>query len=128
MKFKAQGNLKGASDIGGCWINGGWLRHYVYCINKDDGSLIWKFKTGFEVDCSSAVIDGRVYFGGEDGFFYCLNLEDGSLIYKTEQLGSMEGSFSAVEGRIYIGTESGYLYCLNMHDGSTIWKVRIGAD
>ncbi|HEX9424560.1 MAG TPA: PQQ-binding-like beta-propeller repeat protein [Pyrinomonadaceae bacterium] len=73
-------------------------------------------------------MDGRVYFGGEDGFFYCLNLEDGSLIYKTEWIGSMEGSFSTVEGRMYVGTEQGDLYCLNMTDGSTIWKVRIGVD
>jgi outer membrane protein assembly factor BamB len=75
------------------------LDHYIYCIDARDGTLIWKYKTGFEVDCSAAVIDGRVYFGGEDGFFYSLNLDDGALIYKTERLGSMEGSFSVVDGR-----------------------------
>src|SRR6185503_13859008 len=66
----------------------------LYCLDKNDGRVIWKYKTGFEVDCSVAVINNRVYFGGEDGFFYSLNLDDGSLIYKTERLGSMEGSFS----------------------------------
>ena len=90
------------------------LDHYIYCLDKRDGSLIWKFKTGFEVDCSAAVIDGRVYFGSEDGFFYSLNLDDGTLIYKTERLGSMEGSFSVVDGRAYIGTEQGDLFCLNL--------------
>ena len=68
------------------------------------------------------MIDGRVYFGSEDGFFYCLNLEDGALVYKTERLGSMEGSFSVVDERIYIGTERGELFCLNLADGKTVWK------
>ena len=44
------------------------LDHNIYCLNTKDGSLIWKFKTGFEVDGSAAVIDGRVYFGSEDGY------------------------------------------------------------
>jgi len=74
------------------------------------------------------VIDGRVYFGCEDGFFYCLNLEDGSLVYKTERLGSMEGSLSAAGDHFFIGTELGDLFCLNVSDGSTVWKARIGAD
>ena len=57
----------------------------------EDGSLIWKYKTGFEVDCSAAVIDGRSTWW-RDGFFYCLSLTDGTLVYKTGRLGSMEGS------------------------------------
>jgi outer membrane protein assembly factor BamB len=104
------------------------LDHNLYCLNRKDGKLLWKFTTGFEVDCSSAIVDGRVYVGSEDGFFYCLNLEDGSLVYKTERFGSMEGSFAAVDGRIYTGTEQGDLFCLDMSNGSTIWRARIGAD
>ena len=100
----------------------------LYCLDARDGSLVWKYQTGFEVDCSAAVINDRVYFGGEDHFFYSLNLSDGSLVYKTERLGSMEGSFSVVDDRVYVGTEQGDLFCLNLADGKTIWQARIGAD
>jgi len=68
--------------------------------------LIWDYETGFEVDGSSAVIDGRVYVGTRR-ILLLLSLADGSLIYKNERLGSMEGSLAAVEGRIYVGTETG---------------------
>jgi len=67
------------------------------------------------------VIDGRVYFGCEDGFFYCLNLEDGSLVYKTERLGSMEGSLSAAGDHFFIGTGASDLFCLNVSD----WLYRL---
>jgi len=103
------------------------LDHWIYCVRKSDGQLLWKYQTGFEVDCGSTVIDGRVYFGGEDHYFYCLNLADGALIYKTERLGSMEGSFSVVDGRIYVSTEQGDLFCLNMADGATIEELVISA-
>ena len=92
--IKAKDSFKATPTIAGDRIIASGLDHHVYCLNAKDGSLIWDFETGFEVDCSAAVVDGRVYFGSEDGFFYCLNLADGSLIYKTERLGSMEGSLA----------------------------------
>ncbi len=70
--FKTGDSLKATPTIAGNRLIASGLDHYIYCIDARDGSLIWKFKTGFEVDCSAAVIDGRVYFGGEDGFFYAL--------------------------------------------------------
>jgi hypothetical protein len=56
------------------------LDHHLYCIDPKDGSLIWDYEAGFEIDGSTIVSDGRVYFGCEDHNFYCLNLADGKLI------------------------------------------------
>src|SRR6266567_2660410 len=100
---------------------------YVYCLNAGDGSVIWDYETGFEVDGSTIVVGDRVYFGGEDHYFYCLNLADGALVYKV-LVGSVEGSITIKNGRVYLGTEEGDLYCINPADGKFIWKARIGAD
>src|ERR1044071_10464032 len=103
------------------------LDHILYCINPKDGSLIWSYESGFEIDGSTIVQDGRIYFGCEYHNFYCLNLADGSLVYKVP-VGSVEASITMKDGRVYLGTEGGDLYCINPADGSFIWKVRIGAD
>jgi outer membrane protein assembly factor BamB len=75
-----------------------------YCINPHDGTLVWDYETGFEIDGSTIVVDGRIYFGCEDHNFYCLNLADGKLIYKVP-VGSVEGSITMKDGRVYLCTE-----------------------
>src|SRR4029434_8563522 len=77
------------------------LDHHLYCINPKDGSLIWDYEAGFEIDGSTIVSDGRIYFGCEDHNFYCLNLADGKLIYKVP-VGSVEGSITMKDGRVYL--------------------------
>ena len=89
------------------------LDHHVYCLNKKDGTLIWDYETGFEVDGSVVVVDDKLYFGGEDHSLYCLTLADGKLVYKIPDVGSVEGSITYKDGRIYLSTEQFYLYCFN---------------
>ena len=71
-KFKAKDSFKATPTVAGDRIIASGLDHHVYCINARDGTVIWDFQTGFEVDGSVAVLDGRIYFGSEDGFSIAL--------------------------------------------------------
>jgi outer membrane protein assembly factor BamB len=45
---------------------------FLSCLSADDGSVVWNFEVGGQVETTPVVLGGRVYFGSEDGFFYCL--------------------------------------------------------
>ena len=52
----------------------------VYCIDSNDGSLIWSYKTALLAAANTGLNviaeDGRVYCGGAQRS-YCLDLNDG---------------------------------------------------
>src|SRR4029078_2259039 len=57
----------------------------VYCLNKNDGSVIWKFKGKDSQKATPGIFEDKVIASGIDHHIYCLNAANGSLIwdYKT---------------------------------------------
>jgi len=100
-----------------------------------DGSLKWKYKTGYRIESSPAIAsDGTVYVGSDDHYLYAIN-PDGSLKWKYRTGSWIESSPAiASDGTVYVGSgvyiESsdswdGYLYAINP-DGSLKWKYKTG--
>src|SRR6266496_232511 len=101
---------------------------YVYCLNKNDGSVIWKFRGKDSMKATPVILDRKILASGLDHHLYCLNAGDGSVIWDYETGFEVDGSTIVVGDRVYLGTEEGDLYCINPADGKFIWKARIGAD
>jgi len=49
---------------------------------RDYGRVLWKFETGGMVQSSSAIVDGQIYIGSNDGFLYALSACTGRLRWK----------------------------------------------
>jgi outer membrane protein assembly factor BamB len=69
------------------------------------------------VESSPAVTDGKVYFGGDDGYVYCLNAKNGKKIWRFNTKNWVTSSPAVVNGILYVGTMDGSLYALNANDG-----------
>jgi hypothetical protein len=46
----------------------------VYALNSSTGTLLWRYPTGFIVQSSPAVVNGRVFVGSEDHNLYSFNI------------------------------------------------------
>jgi outer membrane protein assembly factor BamB len=97
-----------------------------YALNAKTGAVIWKFGPGGGVFNSPAVLDGRVYFGANDGDVYALDATTGKLVWKfpTGNLSSLLNP-AVADGHVYItaGTPSGdTLNALKASDGSLDWS------
>src|SRR5690606_25265554 len=46
----------------------------------------WTFTTDGPVRVAPAIVDGRVYFGSDDGHAYCLRAADGTLIWTSQSV------------------------------------------
>lgn len=104
----------------------------LYCVDSRTGNVIWQFSTYQEgrgdSDCHSgvAVVDGRCYFGCDDGYVYCVSAGDGRLIWEFKTGDMVVSSISVIEGRVYAGSWDDRLYCLSAADGGLIWRFGIG--
>jgi len=56
----------------------------VYCVNRNDGSIVWKYKAKDSFKATPTVIGDRIIASGLDHHIYCLNATDGTLIWDYE--------------------------------------------
>ncbi len=93
----------------------------LYALNPD-GTLKWRYETGWYVSSSPAIgADGTVYVGSDDYCLYALN-PDGTLKwrYETEDAISSSPAIGA-DGTVYVGSDDYCLYALNP-DGTLKWR------
>src|SRR5918993_4524332 len=54
----------------------------LYCLDKRDGTLIWRFKTEDSLKATPTIAGDKIIASGLDHYVYCLNAADGPLIWK----------------------------------------------
>jgi outer membrane protein assembly factor BamB len=54
----------------------------IHCLDVTTGKEIWTFFTEGPVRFAPSIIDGRAYFGSDDGNVYCVDALNGKLIWK----------------------------------------------
>ena len=107
----------------------GGLNKYLYCLDADDGSIIWSESVGGEIKSSPVITGGMVYTAANyvAGTVYGFDAEIGDLIwtYDTGNFNIAQPSVS--DETLFIGSDSGYLYAFRdppprkgdlNHDGS----------
>ena len=64
-------------------------KHTLHAITTATGKTVWSFIAGGRIDSPPTYWQGRVLFGGKDGFVYCLRASDGALIWKFQAAPSL---------------------------------------
>jgi hypothetical protein len=96
---------------------------YVYCLNRSDASVIWKFQTTDCAKSAPSVSGDRLVVGNLDHYVYCLDTNDGSLVWKYQTGFETDSSSAIIGDRVYVGGEDHYYYCFNLADGKIIFKT-----
>jgi len=109
----------------------------VYCLNSEDGSLLWKINTG---GCNDAA--PLIYDVNNDGNLevivasscvpttFCLNGSDGSVIWTCPRLGTdSPPSIADIDndGKLEIlhGEFEGWVICINAETGVKEWEILV---
>jgi outer membrane protein assembly factor BamB len=82
----------------------------VHCVGRDDGQVVWTFKTLGEVDSSPVICGDKVVVGSEDGRLYVLKLSDGTKVWSYEAGQPITSSPAVARGLIVVGCDDGYVY------------------
>ena len=93
----------------------------VYCLNRRDGSVIWKYQAKDSFKTTPIIVGDRIIASGLDHHVYCLSASDGTLIWDYTTGFEVDCSSVVIDGRVYFGGEDGFFYCLSLKDGSLLW-------
>ena len=100
--------------------------NYLYCFDATTGDELWQFEAMYEVFCSPAVVDGRVYFGEglhyvNDALFYCVDALTGDLIWQFQTTSHTESSPVVTGDVVLFGAGEDGVFCLAKSDGTERW-------
>ena len=56
--------------------------HTLYALQSETGGEDWSYTIGARIDSPPTIAQGRVVFGGADGYVYCLTAQDGALVWR----------------------------------------------
>jgi outer membrane protein assembly factor BamB len=98
----------------------------LICLDLQSGKPKWVFHDAYSrqkacVSCASpAVSEGRVYFGGTDGFAYAVEAQSGKLIWKKDLGADVTTSAAVDHHNLYLGTSKRHLYRLDTDSGAVL--------
>jgi outer membrane protein assembly factor BamB len=100
-----------------------------YCLDAENGSVIWSHFLNDPVHASPAVADGRVYITDEMFGFYCFDALDGHTLWSRFLSGPsyedryFHSSPAVAQDRIYLTTMR-HIICCDASTGAIVWKYR----
>jgi len=93
----------------------------IYALNKKNGRLSWKFKTGGKIYSTPAVSGKYVVVGSSDHSIYCLNASNGKLVWKAAAEKAVVASPVIQNGIAYIGASDGHFRAFDLKTGRLVW-------
>jgi outer membrane protein assembly factor BamB len=103
--------LRGAPAVSAGKVVFGGRSKKVYCLDAQDGHLLWEFSTRQRVDASPVIVKDRVFAAAGDGRIYGLDLNTGKESWQFEAGGGFTGSPAVASQRLVIASEDGVVYC-----------------
>lgn len=93
----------------------------IIAYEQESGAQVWRLDVTNGVEASAAIINDKIFFGGNDGQFYSVYADTGSVIWtfptRTETL-----SEPLIDnGNVYFLTGNNSLYALDAATGKQVW-------
>lgn len=85
----------------------------LYCINGQDGDLLWKYGAGDKLHGTPAIIGKFAFVAGCDGYLHCVRHRDGALAAKFGFGAPSASSAAAAGGRLFMGTYGNQVFAID---------------
>lgn len=98
--------------------------NFLYCLNADDGALLWKHEAQNYINGSPAIADNAAIFGSCDGNLYVVPLEDPQKTSTIDIESYMAASPAIENGIIYAANYEGLCIAARQSNGQILWQFR----
>ena len=113
------------ASIHGNTVYFGSRDRYVYAIDAETGSLLWKTMTESHIVVSKPIrLNECIYVGSNK--MYCLSKE-GQILWKSELCDIIPGGPAEHEGNLYFGATDTKLRCMSAEDGHIVWRFNVNS-
>lgn len=91
---------------------------YYFCINAEDGSIVWKNKSDGKgyYWAGATAIENAVVYGNDDGLLLSVNSLTGEKIDSYQADGAIRSCVSTINGTLYFTTKNGKLYSIKINN------------
>lgn len=91
---------------------------FYYCINANNGKLIWSFKTNMMIWSCGCLINNEknIVFGSLDRYIYMLDTSSGKLVDKYKTNAEIKSSPLTFDDKLIICNSNGEVYCFDISD------------
>ena len=87
---------------------------FIYCFNKNNGNIVWKYNTGSRVDASPVIIGEKVLAVNMRGDVMILDMKNGKPLWTYELGTPVSGSPAVIQNHIIVGADDGRVYCFGV--------------
>gem|GEM_PF-3624252 len=101
----------------------------LYCLNADNGSLVWDFPLDGSVVGRPAISGDILFISTLAGRITALDISSGKPTiakWQSAKFGPLYSAPVVANGRVYVGSEDHSLYCLDAASGKTLWSIKTG--
>ena len=99
----------------------------LFCFDRSkEGAEVWSLDNRKGWWSTPAVVDDKLYIGGNDSKVYCLDAKTGKKVWVHDAGSSVWSSPAVVDGKVVVGTRSRYLIMLDAKTGKRIWRGDMG--
>ncbi len=99
----------------------------LYCMNSEDGEIIWQAEVDEPVYSSPAIWEESVIIGTTGKKIFSFDIDDGKKIWEKDVEGSIFTSPSVNNGTIFIGTIGNTFYAIDVETGMIKWEFKTNA-
>lgn len=100
----------------------------LYCLNIDNGSVIWKKSASYSFGRHAIISDGKVFLGtfnlmdrNDENFILAYNLSDGAEVWRFPVGNAILSTPAINNSSLFICTQDNYVYALNIDSGKKLW-------
>lgn len=90
------------------------------------GKVVWEHRNSNGFWSTPALVDGKLYIGGNDGLLYCLDAASGRVAWTFKAQAAIWCSPVVVDGKVLFGSYDPYFYSLDAKSGKLLWKYEMG--
>ncbi len=102
----------------------GTLNGKIFCINSEDGEILWQTDVDDSIYSSPVVVENFLIVCTMSGKIYLFNSSNGEKLWEKEIKSSIFSSPSVNDNTIFIGTIGKIFYALNMENGDIKWEFK----
>ncbi|MDC0273250.1 PQQ-binding-like beta-propeller repeat protein [Planctomycetaceae bacterium] len=131
--YDTEFGVSGTSCIVGNQVYVPTIDGLLLCLNRDTGSLIWKYRSIESEDPKSfapgfkaapLITDQFALVGDEDGVFHAVDRNTGKKAWSFASEAEIAGGANLSGDKVIFGSHDSHLYCLNLSDGKFKWKFQ----
>lgn len=97
-----------------------------YALDREDGSLSWRYRASDGIGASPVVAAGNVISADYQGNVFALAAGDGRRVWNRKLPEKVVSSPCVGDGEVLVGCYNGIAYALSAETGRVLWRIRTG--